>query len=85
MLTTEEVAERLSVRPNTVRVWLRRGELRGVQIHGRWRIPETALRSFLGGDDEPLSPEDWAAIREGLEDIKAGRVVEWEEYKRRRP
>jgi hypothetical protein len=34
-------------------------------------------------DDEPLTPEDEAAIEEGLADIAAGRVVSHEEVRRR--
>jgi hypothetical protein len=32
---------------------------------------------------EPLSAETLAAIQEGLADIKAGRIVSWEEVKRK--
>ena len=31
-------------------------------------------------DDEPLTDEDIAAIGEGLEDIKQGRTIPWDEY-----
>lgn len=40
--------------------------------------PENPLnnaRSLVDTDQEPLSAEDWAAIRRGLEDIQAGRVI----------
>jgi predicted transcriptional regulator len=33
-------------------------------------------------DDEPLTPEDLAAIEEGESDIREGRVVSWEEVKK---
>ncbi len=32
--------------------------------------------------EEPLSAETLVAIQEGLEDIKAGRTVSWEQVKR---
>ena len=31
--------------------------------------------------EETVTAESWAAIREGLEDIKAGRTVSWEQGK----
>jgi hypothetical protein len=34
-------------------------------------------------DDEPLTPEDEAAIEEALEDVRAGRVVRHEDLWRR--
>lgn len=33
-------------------------------------------------DDEPLTPEDLAAIQRGEEDIKAGRITKWEDFKK---
>lgn len=54
-LTIPEVAGLLKVHPETVRVWLRNGVLRGVQLPNGWRVPDDALAEFLqlrmkGGD-----------------------------------
>jgi predicted transcriptional regulator len=52
-------------------------------------MPEEALQGLLeslkagdGTDDEPLSSDDVAAIRRGLDDIQAGRVVARTEVRR---
>ncbi len=49
MLTVDQVAERLQVNEQTVRRWLREGELTGVPFGGRtgWRVSEEDLQSFL--------------------------------------
>jgi len=46
--TVKEVAEKLQVNPETVRNYLRRGELKGKQIGRPIFIPETSLKEFLG-------------------------------------
>ena len=54
LYTTAEVAERLRVHPETVRQWLRDGEMRGT-ILGRkagWRVPASELRRFI--EEGPL-------------------------------
>ena len=50
LYNVKEVAERLRVNPETVRVWLRTGKLKGVLIGGRksgYRIPESEVRRVL--------------------------------------
>ncbi len=49
LLTVEQVAERLQVNEQTIRRWLREGELTGVPFGGRtgWRVSEDDLRAFL--------------------------------------
>jgi excisionase family DNA binding protein len=48
LLTVEEAAARLRVKPNTVRDWLREGRLRGVKFaRGRWRIRTSDLVAFI--------------------------------------
>jgi excisionase family DNA binding protein len=52
LLTVPEVAERLRVHPETVRVWLRQGKLKGIRIGGTkagYRIPSSELDRLLGG------------------------------------
>jgi excisionase family DNA binding protein len=49
VLNVNQVAERLQVNVQTVRRWLREGELIGIPIGGRtgWRVPEAELQGFL--------------------------------------
>jgi excisionase family DNA binding protein len=55
---TEEVAKLLRVRPERVRIWIRRGQLKAYRMGGgrRLRISEDHLRQFLGM--EPEKPFD---------------------------
>ena len=43
LLTVEEAAARLKVDVETVRRWLRSGQLRGLKFGRMWRIPAGAL------------------------------------------
>lgn len=54
LLTPEEVAERLVVSPNTIRTWLRTGELKGIKVGRLWRIKESYLQELL----TPANEED---------------------------
>jgi len=53
LLTPADVAARLQVKAQTVREYLRRGELAGIKLPGRssgtWRIRPTDLDAFLVG------------------------------------
>jgi len=91
MLSPEEVAERFSVTPNTVRAWLREGTLKGVKLGNKiWRISEEELQSYIcreqgvdyGSDDqeEELSPDDLKAVQRGIEDVKTGRFMTLDQY-----
>ena len=49
VLTVREVAARLKVSPDTVRLWLSEGKLRGAMLGGTklgYRITESELRRF---------------------------------------
>ena len=46
LLTVEEAAARLKVDVETVRRWLRSGQLRGLKLGRMWRIPESALTAL---------------------------------------
>lgn len=51
LLKVDDVAARLKVNPETVRVWLRQGRLRGSRPGGTrmgWRVSESELRRFIG-------------------------------------
>jgi len=91
MLTPEEVAIRLSVKPNTVRTWLREGSLKGVKLGKRiWRVKEADLHNYvcceqsseykIDNSDELLSEGDLKAVRQGLDDIKSGRFISLNDY-----
>ena len=49
LLTVEEIAEQVSVTHETVRRWLRSGDLRGVRLARKagWRVRESDLQAFL--------------------------------------
>ncbi|MHB1456482.1 MAG: helix-turn-helix domain-containing protein [Armatimonadota bacterium] len=47
LMTPEETAERLSMKPRTIREWLRNGKLRGVKAGKNWRVREEDLNEFI--------------------------------------
>jgi len=54
-LTVQEAAERLKVHPETVRVWLRDGRLKGTQPMNKrmgWRIAASEVTHLLSGGAE---------------------------------
>jgi excisionase family DNA binding protein len=61
LLTLDEVAERLGVNVETVRRWVRNGEIEVIDLGGRagYRVTELALERFIRSrirpvrDDEP--------------------------------
>ncbi len=60
-LTVEEVADRLRAHPQTVRRWLRAGQLQGTSINRRagWRIREAEVQRFLA--EGPVNEKKLAA------------------------
>jgi excisionase family DNA binding protein len=49
-LTPEEIAVKLKVHEDTIRRWLRTGELRGIKIGKRqWRVRKDDLEAYLAG------------------------------------
>ncbi|MHB9036308.1 MAG: helix-turn-helix domain-containing protein [Armatimonadota bacterium] len=53
ILTTEQAAEKLQVKPLTVRKYLRKGIIPGRRLGREWRIVETDLELFLRGNVQP--------------------------------
>lgn len=51
-LTVEQAADRLRIKPYTMRSWLRAGRMRGVKIGRDWRIEEREV-SKLSHDSAP--------------------------------
>ncbi len=49
LLTVQEVADRLGVHPDTIRQWIRNGELGAIDLGGRagYRIREQDLERFI--------------------------------------
>ena len=47
MLTVDEIAEELRVHPETVRQWIRNGELIAIDISKEYRILRSDLDAFL--------------------------------------
>ncbi len=49
ILSVQDVAKRLDVHDQTVRRWLKSGQLKGMPFGGRtgWRIEEEDLREFI--------------------------------------
>lgn len=45
--TVKQLAERLEVSEATVRLWIKAGELRAIDIGKGWRIADTDLDRFL--------------------------------------
>jgi len=91
ILTPEEASRYLRVHSQTIYRRLRAGKLPGAKIGDQWRIRKADLDEYLKGsmaepayDNEPLSAADLRAIRRGLDDIRNGRVITLEEYRRKR-
>ena len=56
-ITVQDAAEQLQVHPQTVRVWLREGKLKGRLIGGRksgYRIPASEIERLLSPDEAPV-------------------------------
>ena len=50
LLTLAELAERLRLKPEAVRRWLRSGRLRGISLgsdHAGWRVRESEIERLL--------------------------------------
>ncbi|MFH1150536.1 MAG: helix-turn-helix domain-containing protein [Actinomycetota bacterium] len=75
ILTVNDAAELLGVSPYTVRKHARQGLIPGRKIGKEWRFSHDSLLEWLGCE---LSRDDLAAVKRGIEDIGAGRVVSWE-------
>ena len=65
LLTTEDVAKILLVKPDTLRKWLRTGKIKGVKIGSRlWRVWKSELKVFLreGEGKWQISEKDLEAL-----------------------
>ena len=91
ILTPEEAAGYLRVHPQTIYRRLRAGMLPGAKVGDQWRLRKADLDEYLKGgtrdsayDDEPLTAADLREIRRGLSDIRHGRTISLEAYRRKR-
>ncbi len=72
MMTVEQAADKLQVKPNTIRTWIKQGRIPGRKIGRIYRIPEQALDQLCrwiiaceaGYAERPLAPgqvpETWS-------------------------
>ena len=47
LLTVEDAAKVLLVKPTTVRTWLKASKLKGMKMGRLWRVRESELEAFL--------------------------------------
>lgn len=47
LLTVNEAAERLALSPDTIRKWLRSGQIKGVKISRIWRVYENDIEEIV--------------------------------------
>jgi excisionase family DNA binding protein len=52
LLTVEDAAKALLVKPTTIREWLKSGKLRGVKMGRLWRVRESEIEAFLKGGEK---------------------------------
>jgi excisionase family DNA binding protein len=66
ILTVEQAAEKLQVKPKTVRAWLKAGKIPGRKIGRVYRVPEDELETFVSlglSGDEALAFEPPRTLR----------------------
>ena len=71
LLTLDDVAKALLVKPDTLRGWLRTGKIKGVKVGSLWRVWKSELEAFLQEDEgkSQISVRDLEAVlREDEED-----------------
>ena len=59
LLTTEQAAAILQLRPKTIKDWLRAGKLTGCKMGRLWRVREADLEAFI---QAPRSPSQHPKI-----------------------
>lgn len=56
LYTVEQTADLLQLHPDTIRLWLRNGRLRGRKLGRVWRVPDDELRRLSQTPSPELSP-----------------------------
>jgi excisionase family DNA binding protein len=71
LLTPEETADILQVGSETIREWLRAGEIRGIKTGRLWRVEESAIEEYLSKQRELMdfADEEWDRAKETGNDI----------------
>jgi len=59
----EEIAEHFSLKPGTVRLWIRQGKLKAVKLGSLWRVSEEALQEFVQQDRQESAARMLEQIR----------------------
>lgn len=49
LFTTEEAAEHLHFKLNTIRDYLKKRIIKGIKVGNEWRIPESDLQAYIDG------------------------------------
>lgn len=84
LLTVEQVAERLQLRPITIREQLKRGRLRGIKRGHQWRIPESALTEStiteVASVELVQTSENWTIAAEKLSLFYAASLSQNDEF-----
>jgi len=57
LFTVEELAERLDVTERTIRDYLRKGQIHGRKIAGRWYVTDEAIADYFRQAEEPRETE----------------------------
>lgn len=47
LYTVDEVAKIFSVKPYTIRAWLKAGKMKGIKLESQWRVPEAEMKRFI--------------------------------------
>ena len=50
LYNVDEAAERLSVKPSTLRDWLRAGKVKAIKLGNSWKITDTELRRVINNE-----------------------------------
>ena len=74
LLTVEDAAKVLLVKPTTVREWLKASKLKGMKMGRLWRVRESELEAFLSEDKGKwqISERDLEAFLRKDEGFHAG-------------
>lgn len=65
-ITTGEAAKRCGVKLNTIKNWIRNGDISAIQTPGgHWRIPQATFMAFMETFDTPVTPPKIHATRGG--------------------
>ena len=57
IMTPEEVAKALKVTPETIRKWLRNGELTGANTPAGWRVTPADIDAWMEKHRRPVKPD----------------------------